>query len=126
MTSWRISFVTIEQNILARKAAQDMMELGIDLCAETKLEPNAVRHFWKIVRDNINDLIGKEEVIKEPEPITIKQTDWEWDGVMPFGKYKDEDVSNVPESYLNWLSDQEWISEWPDVYEYLNENGYFL
>ncbi len=31
--------------------------------------------------------------------------------VMPFGKYKDYDIETVPNSYLEWLLEQEWVEE---------------
>lgn len=41
---------------------------------------------------------------------------------MPFGKYKGEDMSEVPAKYLDWLHGQDWISQWPDVLEYIEMN----
>jgi len=28
---------------------------------------------------------------------------------MPFGKYKDEEIDDVPIAYLDWLVDQGWV-----------------
>lgn len=41
---------------------------------------------------------------------------------MPFGKHKGQDMENVPASYLLWLSEQDWISQWPDVKGYIDKN----
>jgi uncharacterized protein (DUF3820 family) len=30
---------------------------------------------------------------------------------MPFGKYKGEDITDVPTDYLSWLEEQDWIRE---------------
>jgi hypothetical protein len=31
---------------------------------------------------------------------------------MPFGKHKDQDLTEIPKSYLCWLRRQEWLGEW--------------
>lgn len=41
---------------------------------------------------------------------------------MPFGKYKDKKMANVPAEYLLWLFYQPWAGSWPDVLEYIREN----
>ena len=30
--------------------------------------------------------------------------------VMPFGKYKGEELSNIPTEYLDWLIGQDWMN----------------
>jgi len=42
--------------------------------------------------------------------------------LMPFGKYKNERMIDVPSSYLDWLDGQDWISKWPGVKNYIKEN----
>lgn len=44
------------------------------------------------------------------------------DDPMPFGKHKDQKMGEVPASYLDWLHDQDWIGEWPNVLEYIVKN----
>lgn len=31
---------------------------------------------------------------------------------MPFGKHKDEELTDIPKSYLCWLRRQEWLGAW--------------
>jgi hypothetical protein len=31
---------------------------------------------------------------------------------MPFGKYKDVELSDVPKPYLRWLRSQQWLGVW--------------
>jgi hypothetical protein len=31
---------------------------------------------------------------------------------MPFGKYKDKELTEIPKSYLHWLSSQDWLGAW--------------
>ena len=51
----------------------------------------------------------------------------EWDpdaltdsDVMPFGKYKDFLLGDVPASYLLWLTKQKWSKEYPALVAYIN------
>lgn len=44
------------------------------------------------------------------------------DSLMPFGNHKDTPMRDVPARYLDWLSGQPWIGQWPLVLEYINEN----
>lgn len=30
-------------------------------------------------------------------------------GQMPFGKYKDKDIEDIPNSYLNWVVGEDWF-----------------
>lgn len=48
------------------------------------------------------------------------------DMAMPFGKHKGELVADIPDSYLRWLLDQEWVeNDYPDLHEQLEiEYGY--
>lgn len=41
---------------------------------------------------------------------------------MPFGKYKGRKMKTVPAQYLDWMSGQTWIEEWPAVQDYINRN----
>lgn len=41
---------------------------------------------------------------------------------MPFGMYKGWPMKNVPATYLDWLIDQDWIKQWPDVERYILSN----
>lgn len=40
----------------------------------------------------------------------------------PFGKHKGVPYEKVPASYLDWLSDQPWLTEWPAVKRYIDYN----
>lgn len=42
---------------------------------------------------------------------------------MPFGKHKDRAMKDVPASYLDYLSDQDWLkTRWPRVWAYIDHN----
>lgn len=44
----------------------------------------------------------------------------------PFGKYKGVPYEDVPASYLLWLGDQPWISDWLSVRLYIESNRKIL
>lgn len=44
------------------------------------------------------------------------------DSKFPFGKWKGRKMKEVPASYFDWLRDQVWLVDWPEVREYLNKN----
>lgn len=44
------------------------------------------------------------------------------DYLIPFGKHKGQKIGEVPASYLDWLSGQEWIGDWHEVDKYIREN----
>jgi hypothetical protein len=31
---------------------------------------------------------------------------------MPFGKYQDQDLTEIPKQYLRWLRNQKWLGAW--------------
>jgi uncharacterized protein (DUF3820 family) len=53
---------------------------------------------------------------------TVKQQDTP----MPFGKYKGKLICDLPNSYIFWLLDQDWVvKDWPNLYEQIQiENQY--
>lgn len=42
------------------------------------------------------------------------------DDRMPFGKYRDEPLGKVPDSYWRWFLGQGWCDQYPDLVEYAN------
>jgi hypothetical protein len=121
---------TIEQNVAARKAADALMGLGIDLAKEEGLDAEHVRLMWQRVIELVRELIGEDDNEKdnEPEPSGIvfrvinskndgRLTD---DDIMPWGKYRGERLGDVPDDYLDWLGKQDWIEDHPDLLEYID------
>lgn len=46
-----------------------------------------------------------------------------YDEPMPFGKHEGTKLQDLPANYVEWLLEQEWFQdEYPDYYEYLEEN----
>lgn len=41
---------------------------------------------------------------------------------MPFGRYKGNLMANVPAGYLLTIRDTDWIKDWPDLRDYIDEN----
>jgi uncharacterized protein (DUF3820 family) len=42
------------------------------------------------------------------------------DCLMPFGKYKNRRLGDVPDHYWRWFLNQDWCDEWPELVEYAN------
>ena len=53
------------------------------------------------------------------KPPTEKYTD---ETIMPWGKHKGEALKDMPADYFMWLSDQTWVSDWPQLHIYIQEN----
>lgn len=43
------------------------------------------------------------------------------DDIMPWGKYKGDNLSEVPDDYWRWFVGQEWAHEWPGLFDYARE-----
>ena len=118
---------TIEQNVAVRKLAQEAIELALMLCLDEKLDGEQTRHYWRCVMEEAAAVINhdpypKTEVIEAPKkaPLEVEPCD-----VMPFGKHDGEAMEDIPEGYLHWLADQDWLEErYPEVMAWLEENGY--
>lgn len=39
---------------------------------------------------------------------------------MPFGKYKGQQLGDVPDSWFLWFLEQDWCDKFPDLVEYAN------
>lgn len=48
------------------------------------------------------------------------RTDLHDDSKMPFGKYKDKPLGDVPDSYWKWFLGQDFCDEYPKLVEYAN------
>lgn len=119
---------TIERNVQARRVANMLVELGIELAAEEGLTDGEVnRRFWFCVVEAIGVLVGTDFVEAEEDAKRRagaeprREDPLEDDDEMPFGKYKGEPMREVPEDYLLWLADQEWIERWPRLLGYINQ-----
>lgn len=41
----------------------------------------------------------------------------------PFGAHKGKKMKDVSASYLDWLRGQKWLSDWPQVADYIERNA---
>lgn len=39
-----------------------------------------------------------------------------------FGKYKGQYLDDIPANYLKWLSEQDWIEDYPIIRDYIKNN----
>ena len=42
----------------------------------------------------------------------------------PLGKYKDELLMDVPTAYMRWLSQQDWLEQFPALCRYVRERDW--
>ncbi len=50
----------------------------------------------------------------------ISKPELDEDDPMPWGKYEGERLGDVPDSYLTWLIQQDWIGDHPRLKRYLD------
>lgn len=43
---------------------------------------------------------------------------------MGFGKYKDELLMDIPKAYFRWLSEQEWLPQFPALKKYVDSRDW--
>lgn len=120
--------MSVELNVLARKAANEFVELGIDFAAEQGLGPDEMRLYWQVIMELSAKLIGDKVLCDhcqttahgrdKPKP-QYRGPRLHDDSPFPFGKYKDEPCGEIPDDYYHWLSKQSWIDEWPNVLQYI-------
>jgi hypothetical protein len=46
---------------------------------------------------------------------------WTDETIMPWGKYRDTRLADVPPEYLLWLGQRSWINEWPGLRAWLDQ-----
>jgi len=51
--------------------------------------------------------------------MALNRTPWTEETEMPWGKHQGTPMGDVPNGYLAWLLEQNWISEWPGLHAYL-------
>ena len=42
----------------------------------------------------------------------------------PFGKHKGELLMDVPDGYYRWLSEQDWLKDWPALAAYVESHDW--
>lgn len=50
----------------------------------------------------------------------MKMTKLNDDHLMPFGKYRDHKLGDVPDDYWIWFLSQPWCDKYPDLVTYAN------
>lgn len=95
-----MSKLGIDQDKLkARCESRKSADAALELLAESIAgDP---QHFWKIVRDHAENQLPSEP--NAVGPMTDEEACRFATRLMPYGKYKDEAVDQVPVSYLDWL-----------------------
>jgi len=123
---------SIAENVTATRAAKELMDLGLDLARETGLSVEQVRRYWSSVAEMAAQIVGDDLLCARCKAGMLRELtpDGRWrksedrgkrltdDDRMPWGKYKDERLGDIPDSYFKWLLRQEWIDDFEDLKEY--------
>ena len=64
----------------------------------------------------------KGELPYENDPKPKKAQAPSDDDIFPFGTNKGKKYGDIRASYFTWLADQDWLSQWPQVKAYIDEN----
>lgn len=101
--------MTIEQNILARKEANEILSLAID-CAGDFSCPAAVL-FWAQIMAYVQSVLSERllpvrTVEKPNRPMTPDEMEDFNRSEMPWGRHQGMSISLIPLSYLFWIDDQ--------------------
>jgi hypothetical protein len=56
--------------------------------------------------------------IPKSAPAVFKQRELQDDSEFPFGKWKGNQMQNVPNDFYTWFLKQDWSSRWPAVVTY--------
>jgi uncharacterized protein (DUF3820 family) len=116
---------SIERNVAARKASNTLVELGISLGKDERLDPEGFRLMWKHVIETASQLIGVEEPQPEtsiPAKAVSSVVPYEDNDTMPFGKHQGTILGEVPDDYFKWLAQQDWLEDkWPRLLAYIEQ-----
>lgn len=99
-------------NVRCRTAAESLVELGLDVCRDEKLDP---RRFWVVVATKAMDMagitkeyhqqhgLGKRNAITPMDEQECRRFGSER---ILFGQHEGKRYDEIPLSYLAWLSEQ--------------------
>ena len=106
--------MSIEDNIAARKAADEAFELMRLSIKEADISPEAMAVAWQRVHTEIGSVMLP--TFAEPEPTDSSvMSDQEAKrferSTMTFGKHEGEQIKDVPMSYLLWIDGDEFRAD---------------
>ena len=110
----------VKAKVAARKAAADVVSLGIDEEARVITECSngnvgVVSYaFWEWIRDAALERVPlpvTEPKVMRAKPMTDEQARRFEKENIPFGQHANTRVGSVPLQYLRWLADQPFIDE---------------
>lgn len=123
----------IADNVTSRKVAEEAVSMVLDYVREAELSPEASRKAILAARDALSRVLGKDDV-KPDDPVkrtpdanpavSQRATAWDDDTEMPWGKYKDTPLGEIPDHYFAWLARQDWIEDHVELFEYIQANGF--
>ena len=124
------------ENIKAREAAEEMLTIAQEYVFEQRLDEDQANRYWRYIHEFARKEAGIEE---ESKKYYVHSTQWNGDDnddpnipddnePFPFGQYgpKGQELTygEVPEDYLVWCAQQDWIENWSRVYAYICHHGH--
>lgn len=90
-------------NVKARETASEILLLAGEEASSMSLEHR--QRFYKYLRDAALEIVPlPKQNGPALEPMSDAESRRFGKTLMPFGKYADESIDNVPTSYLDWLA----------------------
>ena len=117
--------MSIEENVTARKSANELIELGVTLFREAGLSTDGVRQAWRNVAETAAKMIGDEapqQVKAADRKDQLSRCRLNDESVLPFqkSKYAGKRLGAIPASYWRWFLSTDWCDKWPELVEYAN------
>lgn len=124
---WTVS--GIESNVAAREAAEEALQLVLELGREEGLDGEGQRRYFEQLYLSLGTILhGPETAVQQLEEQRPLAEEWstsaapDEEDLMPFGKYEGEPIDTIPETYWAWLLEQEWFEgKYPRLFEYACE-----
>ena len=104
--------MSIEANIKARKAAEELWELVVEECFG--IEDVAIQVYWKRFLELLRVELWSQETVARDPPMTDDEAKRFGSTQMPFGKWELCPIDDVPMEYFVWMEEQ------PDFRRQLN------
>ena len=100
--------MSIEDNIAARKAADEAFELMSLAISEQSLSPEAAAKAWRSIGDRIDAVTQTErEPVESPNVMSDQEAKRFERSIVSFGKHKGKAIKDVPLDYLLWVDGDE-------------------
>lgn len=107
-------------NVEARQYAEVLFSQLMDEVLALNLAPKALRRIYEVIYKDLGELLSEGHPVSPtttlqsragPIPMSDAKCSLFGRKLMTFGKYKGEQIMNVPPDYLLWISEDEFKSD---------------